>query len=160
MKVTALTELPETSECLVFPQELVTVDGLRVRASREAWRLKHNALPPYLLQGCGTKNCVNPRHFKASRTPYRGAMRCRNGHVYGERDRLPNGGHRCHQCYEAQLAKDRTGGEPNWMREAKRKFCPQGHEYSRDNLYIEITKAGRRKRHCKTCVIERATSRT
>lgn len=136
------------------------MDKLRVRASRVAWQARYGVASPYLLQNCSTRGCVNPHHYKASRTPYRGARYCRNGHLYTSIDLLPTGGHRCHQCYQNQLVKDRRGGEPNWMSEARRKFCPQGHEYTRDNTYIETTKAGRRKRHCKTCVLDRATSRT
>jgi HNH endonuclease len=34
---------------------------------------------------------------------------------------------------------------------AKRVKCPKGHKYTSDNTYLETTKQGREKRHCKTC---------
>jgi hypothetical protein len=55
-------------------------------------------------------------------------------------------------------AKDAAERGQLWQ--AKITHCPQGHEYTDDNIYWRVTKAGGRARHCKTCTKARAREQT
>jgi len=37
-------------------------------------------------------------------------------------------------------------------RHASVTHCPKGHEYTKDNMYLETSKDGYQRRHCKICV--------
>jgi hypothetical protein len=136
---------------------IVSYDGLRISLHRLLWILDGRALnaSDFLCRSCQTFGCVHPGHRVRSRVA-RLLVTCRNGHRYSEEDVLSNGLHRCHLCREARRARARRGGEPNWVRERRKSFCPQGHAYTPDNIYWEITPQGRRKRHCKTCTKARS----
>jgi hypothetical protein len=137
---------------------ITTEDGLRVSLHRVIYQRMRGGLEPldYLLQVCDTTGCVNPMHYRQSDKPYIRRDRCRNGHVYVREDQQEDGSMRCHICAERRKRARRRGGDPNWVREARLQFCPQGHPYDAENTYIEITPAGRKKRHCRTCTIARA----
>jgi hypothetical protein len=151
-----------SEKCVVPPVRLdprdgrviVTYDGLRITLHRLVWMLDGRELAPkdYLLRQCHTAGCVQPKHFVRWNSPRMGGRPiCPNGHRYQEADVTPRG-NRCRLCAEARNRRRRRGGKPHWMLEQQRQFCPQGHEYTDDNIYWEHTPRGGRKRHCKTCV--------
>jgi hypothetical protein len=43
------------------------------------------------------------------------------------------------------------------LRHASKTHCPKGHELTPDNLYLENSKDGWQRRHCKTCTKDRRT---
>jgi hypothetical protein len=159
-----LAAVSRTEDCVVPDCRLerdgrviLTYDGLRISLHRLIWLSV--GLPmeqeDYLIRRCITFGCIHPHHYEKSNRPYI-RVECPNHHRYGDDDILANGTRRCHICAEARAARrQRRGGEPNWARELRRKFCPQAHPYTPENTYIEITPAGRQKRHCRTCVIAR-----
>lgn len=48
---------------------------------------------------------------------------------------------------------------PLWKQEAARTHCPQGHEYTEDNMYKYKTRSGGVCRNCKTCMKARTRAR-
>lgn len=150
-----------TGSCVLAPdaRRIVDHDGLRMALHRAVFIAAGGLLSPqqYLLQDCQTTGCLQPEHFTVSSTPFRGMSRCRNGHKYTEEDRLPSGRMQCHICRSRRIARrPKSGGPSSAEINAAKKFCPQGHEYTVANTYIEQTKAGHRKRHCVACVKARA----
>lgn len=153
-----------TEDCVVPDMRLerdgrviVTHDGLRVSMHRLVWL--YSGLPmeqkDYLIRRCITFGCVHPHHYELSDHPYH-RTHCPNGHQYGDDDILADGRHRCHVCAEQRrLRRPRRGGEPNWMRQKRRQFCPYGHPYSRENTYRYETPSGGVRRKCRTCTIAR-----
>jgi hypothetical protein len=144
--------------CVVAPVPVVTIDKLRVSTHRAVWIALEGPLGPreYLLQNCQTKGCVLPRHHEVSPTPYRRLERCRNGHPYGAGAIQSNGNRVCDVCLDVRRRRRKRGGLRQWEIEKQKRFCPQGHEYTKENIYWETTPAGHNKRHCKTCTIARA----
>jgi hypothetical protein len=135
---------------------LVTRDKLRIYLHRQIYRRVFYDLPHFLLKKCDTFGCVNPWHYFPSDKPYNVVTHCRNGHVYGVRDRTPWGAHRCHVCAHARLVRRRRGGLNGWQREVALMFCPQGHPYVEGNLYTYPTPSGGIRRKCRTCTRARA----
>lgn len=139
---------------------IVTRDGLRISLHRRIWeRYWGVKLSPntFLLQACRTFGCVNPVHYVKSKTPYNKMPGCRNGHRYTAASVQPDGHRVCLVCKaERQARRERRGGDPNWVREKRRKFCPHGHEYTEENTYTYETKSGGTRRKCRQCSLLRS----
>lgn len=134
---------------------VVTRDGLRVYLHRQLYKRCIGPLDPgdFLLRSCDAKECLNPWHYSVARQPvgFWERTQCPNGHEYSERD-WPTKSQRCYTCWANHL----KGGMPHWQQEKRRKFCPQGHEYTPENTYSYPTPSGGVHRKCKTCTKERA----
>jgi len=66
--------------------------------------------------------------------------------------RYPDGGcigTRCVNPYHLLLTtRSENAGRTSWSR---RTHCPQGHEYTPDNIYVQTTARGTKGRRCRTC---------
>lgn len=142
---------------------LLTRDGLRIFLHRQLYKRVIGTLDPneFLVKSCDSEWCVNPLHFILSAGP--GGNRkgyCRNGHEYTEADLRSNGGRECRQCArereQRRVRKRVRGGNPHYVTERNRRFCPHGHRYTTSNTYIWTDKKGNDHRKCKTCTVIRA----
>lgn len=98
---------------------------------------------------CGGAGCLNPFHFEITRRRApRKRKRCPNGHEYTPSNTLHRGRARCRTCYEAMLARRRTGKYPNG-------YCRKGHRISGDNVYVSRRGDGGVDRRCRRCGLER-----
>lgn len=62
---------------------------------------------------------------------------------------------------EAVTIKENVSrGNPLWKQQMARTHCPQGHEYTEDNIYRYATKHGGTCRNCKTCMKARSIQRS
>lgn len=106
-------------------------DGPQVLAHRLAWELTHGRPCPSdtLDHTCRTHACVNPRHLDPT--------------TRGENVRRSPG-----------LVGQAWGA----LQRAKT-HCPQDHEYTEANTYVETQANGRPRRSCRTCNRDRARRR-
>ncbi len=125
---------------------------------------------------CGVPLCCNPRHLEAvtiGENLRRAAMvilACPQGHPYDDEntDYSPDGHRRCRQCNTDRYHLEKHGHEfvadPENRSEIRRRclicrqreestpqFCPQGHEYTRENKRI----GSDGKRYCQQCIWDR-----
>lgn len=152
--------------CVVLPEYadkdgkiIVTRDGLRIYLHRHLYRRVWGVRLPsnyYLLRTCDTHGCQSPFHHEMSKSPHRRSAFCRNGHEYKPEDVFGDGSRTCSACLEARRAKrPNHGGKRHWERELARQFCPAGHPYIPENMYVYKTRTGSN-RKCKTCTKARA----
>lgn len=150
----------EPDTCITFPPEAYRNGTILIYRDNLTWRLPryldeqiHFKLREdiYLLSNCKTKGCMNPNHFVASRRPYKERRACINGHRYTKKNLLPEGQRdRCRECYEAKLARRRSGGAGY-----PRGWCHKGHKLTPENSYLTTDRDGVTHRRCKQCHLAR-----
>lgn len=146
--------LPPSRYASGTDRSVVTRDGLRVSLHRRLYTVLVGEFDPdlYLLRACTVLGCQNPFHYQLSGQPYLERTHCRNGHEYGDDDRLPSGSLRCHICYEARLASRRVPGANGRRGRKPQTFCQRGlHPMAEPNLIVHKGPGGQARRKCRAC---------
>lgn len=162
-----LAVLRDHDQCVVFPQDSyrrpdgflpVHRDGLQEFLHRRLYRIVRD-FPLGRLKverTCETWGCQNPFHFVTAPQLGFGREVCPNGHVYAEVG-VTMSGH-CLICASERRARRASRGLDGGAINAAKCCCPRGHRYAGDNLYLQTTRSGFR-RKCRACnrLAKRAT---
>lgn len=159
-KALVLAVLRDHDQCVVFPQDSyrrpdgflpVHRDGLQELLHRRLFRIARD-FPlgrAKLERTCDTWGCQNPFHFAIAPGLRAGSReRCPNGHLYAEVG-VTESGH-CLICASDRRARRASRAPDGGAINAAKCCCPAGHRYAGENLYLQRTRSGFR-RKCRMC---------
>jgi HNH endonuclease len=174
-------KVKKTKSCWLWTGQIISYgyghfsyQGRPVRAHRFAYKTAIGPIPPGKLvcHTCDVRHCVNPKHLylgtftdnnrdtvrRCRNKPWnRNKTHCKNGHSL-KGDNLyinPVSGSRvCRICdTKRKLAWQRkTRDSLTAGAQSKRTHCPQGHAYTKENVYRYTAKNGSKHRSCKACM--------